>query len=115
MPQPARDSLQVERTLLCALCSRPLSQQERAALLRRLAEYNWRSPDHRVIYEALRRGRQIHSGGLRHHVIAEITRLGFPDIDLAPYFAPSTLSYAEIERLAEALLAAPDSEASDTK
>jgi len=115
MPQPVRDSFQVERTLLGALCTRPLSQQERDTLLRRLAEYNWRSPDHRVIYEALRRGRQSDSGGLRHHVIAEVTRLGFPDIDLAPYFVPSTLSDAEIEKLAEALLAAPDSEAPDTK
>jgi hypothetical protein len=42
----------------------------------------------------------------REHVVAEITRLGFPDIDVEPFFAPCTLTKAEIVELANALLPA---------
>jgi hypothetical protein len=115
MAQSARDSLEVEHTLLRALCAPPLSYHERDAILRRIADYNWRSPDHRVIYEALRRSRQPNSGALREHIVAEITRLGFPDIDIAPFFEPSALSNADIEKLSGTLLAATSSGAPDTK
>ena len=106
MAQSARSSLEVERAFLRALCAAPLSYQERDIILRRIAEYNWRSPDHRVIYEALRRSRQPNSDALREHIIAEITRLGFPDIDVAPYFVPSALSKPDIEKLVDTLRAA---------
>ena len=114
MAQSAPDSLEVERTLLRALCAPPLSYPERDAILCRIAEYNWRSPDHRVIYEALRRSRQPSSDALREHIVAEITRLGFPDIDIAPYFVPSALSKTDVEKLISALLAA-DPGVRDTK
>jgi hypothetical protein len=114
MAKPARDLLEVERTFLGGLCAVPLSLEERGTSLRKLAEYNWRSPDHRVIYEALRRSRQPDSAALREHIAAEITRLGFPDIDITPFFVPSALSKTDIARLADTLLAAR-SEAPDTK
>jgi len=109
-----RDWLEVERVFLGALCAVPLSPEERGAILRRIAEYNWRSPDHRVIYDALRPSRQHDSAALREHIAAEITRLGFPDIDITPFFVQSALSKTDIARLADTLLAAR-SEAPDTK
>ena len=114
MAQSARDSLEVERSFLRALCVAPLSHRERDAILRSLAKYNWGSPDHRVIYEALRRSRQPSSDALREHIIAEVTRLGFPDIDIAPYFAPAELSKTDVEELTNVLLAA-DPGVRDTK
>jgi hypothetical protein len=114
MAQSAFDSLEVERSLLRALCAAPLSPQERDTLLPRLAKYDWHSPDHCVIYEALRRSRQPSSDALREHIVAEITRLGFPDIDIAPYFVPSALSKTDVEKLISALLAA-DPGVRDTK
>ena len=115
MAQSAPDSLEVERTLLRALCAAPLSPQERDTLLPRLAKYDWHSPDHRVIYEALRRSRHSNSDALREHIIAETTRLGFPDIDIASFFEPCPLSSADIEKLTRTLLAAFSSGAPDTK
>jgi hypothetical protein len=115
MAQSAPDSLEVERTLLRALCAPPLSYHQRDAILCRIAKYNWRSPDHRVIYEALRRSRQSNSDALREHLIAETTRLGFPDIDIAPFFEPSASSNTDIEKLTGTLLAASSSGAPDTK
>lgn len=101
-----RDTKEVERLVLGALCTRPLSLDDRSEALRSLANYNWILPDHRVIYEALRRSRQPNSTASREHISAEITRLGFPDIDVEPFFAPSTLTKAELARLAKALLVA---------
>ena len=83
-------------------------------ILRSLVSYNWIGQDHRAIYEALRRSRQRHSAGLREHIIAEVTRLGFPDVDVAPFFVPPALSKPEIKKLADTLRAA-DSEAPNTK
>jgi hypothetical protein len=100
---------EVERLLLGALCTGPLSREDRGDILRSIADYNWTQPDHRVIYEALRRSRQRESLALREYIVAEITRLGFPDIGVEPFFNPCTLPKAEIVGLANALLAAgPD-------
>jgi hypothetical protein len=114
MARSVRDLQEIELALLGALCATPLSLEERNNTLRKLAAYNWRGPDHRVIYEALRRSRQPNSVALREQISAEITRLGFPDFDIAPFFAQSALSESDMARLADTLLATC-SEAPDTK
>jgi hypothetical protein len=109
MATQSRTAEEVEHLLLGALCAGPLSPEDRSDILRSLADYNWIHPDHRVIYEALRRSHHRGSPALREHIVAEITRLGFPDIELEPFFNPCTLTKAEIVGLANALLAAgPD-------
>ncbi len=106
MATQSRDTKEIERQVLGALCTGPISLDDRSEVLRGLANYNWILPDHRVIYEALRRSRQRNSAALREHIVAEITRLGFPDIDVEPFFASCILRTAEIVGLAKALLAA---------
>lgn len=102
----SRNNEEVERSLLGALCTGPLTLEDRRSALLSLAHYNWIGPDHRVIYEALRGSRQRESAALREHVVGEITRLGFPDIDVEPFFNPCTLTKAEIVGLANTLLPA---------
>ena len=106
MATQSRDTKEIERLVLGAVCTSPLSLDDRSEALRRLANYNWILPDHRVIYEALRRSRQRNPAALREHIVAEITRLGFPDIEVAPFFTHRTLTKAELVGLANALLAA---------
>jgi hypothetical protein len=106
MATQSRDTKEIERRVLGALCVGPLSPDDRSEALRSLANYSWILPDHRVIYEALRRSRLRIPAVLREHVVAEITRLGFPDIEVEPFFAPCTLTKGEIVGLADALLAA---------
>ena len=106
MATQSRDTKEIERRMLGALCMGPLSLDDRSEALRSLAHYDWILPDHRVIYEALRRSRQPNSAALREHIVAEITRLGFPDIDVEPFFNACSLTRAEIVELANALLAA---------
>ena len=109
MSTRSRNAEEVERLLLGALCASPLSPEDRGGILRSIADYRWIHPDHRVIYEALRRSRQRESSALREHIVSEITRLGFPDMEVDPFFNPCALTKADIVGLANALLAAgPD-------
>ena len=101
-----RDTKEIESRVLGALCTDTLSLDDRSEALRGLANYNWILPDHRVIYEALRRSRQRNSAALREHIGAELTRLGFPDIHVEPFFNPCRLTKAELVGLANALLVA---------
>jgi hypothetical protein len=106
MAKQSRDPKEIEHRLLGALCTSSLTFEDRSDILRSLVDYNWVNPDHRVIYEALRRSRHRDSAALREHISAEITRLGFPDIEIEPFFAPCALTEIEIVGLANALLAA---------
>jgi replicative DNA helicase len=103
---PAPNNTDLERTLLAALCSSSHSPESRKQILNKLSNYTWHSPDHRVIYESLRRSRQQDPTTLREFLTAEATRLGFPDIDIAPYFSADSLPSADIEKLIATLLAA---------
>ena len=103
MATRSRDTEEIESRVLGALCAGSLSIDDRSEALRSLANYNWILPDHRVIYEALRRSRQRNLAALRENIRAEITRLGFPDIEVEPFFAPCSLTRAEIVELANAL------------
>jgi hypothetical protein len=96
--------LELERELLNILCAGVLSEEERSQTVLSLAEYEWKSPDHRVIFEALRRARQLDASGIQERLKSEVTRLGFPDIDWAEYFQPVHMDKAQIERLIRALL-----------
>jgi|HubBroStandDraft_6_1064221.scaffolds.fasta_scaffold1210163_2 hypothetical protein len=96
--------LELERELLNILCAGVLSEEERGQTVLSLAEYEWKSPDHRVIFEALRRARQLDASEIRERLRAEVTRLGFPDIDWAEYFHPLYTDKAQIEKLIRALL-----------
>jgi len=105
---PDRDTPQedVEHALLSGLCCGAVSLTERDAVLGKLAAYGWRQNDHRVIFEALRRSRHTDARALREYLVAEITRLGFPDIDVAPFFQAAAAQAPDVEKLLRILLAA---------
>jgi hypothetical protein len=99
---------ELERKILGALCTIALLSTVREHAVRALAEYEWISPDHRVIYEALRRFGHRDGVEIREHLKAEVTRLGFPDIEWAPYFEACNPTAADVDRLVRELLnAAP--------
>jgi hypothetical protein len=102
---PITDMPQLERTVLNALCSADLSTSERSTILLRLAGHSWCGVDHQVIYKVLRSAPRLDRVALRAYLIAEVTRLGFPDIDFTPYFAPSALAITDVAKLAGSLLA----------
>jgi len=51
-----------------------------------LIAYRWRDPEHRVVCEALGRISFLSPALRCHELAAEVTRMGFPDIDCSAYF-----------------------------
>jgi hypothetical protein len=89
------------------LLLRALCQSADAALVRRacrvLGRYPWPQGECRVLYESCAalssRGARIS----RATLAAEVTRAGFPDVDLESLFAPLPSPDRELERRLEAL------------
>jgi hypothetical protein len=101
-----REPQALERELLGAICASGVPADERKRTLAQLANYEWQSPDHRVLFVALQRARQRGDvTALREFLTAEVTRLGFPDFDLESYFVLPQLDAEDIARIADALLA----------
>lgn len=101
----------LENALLAALCGASLSAESRNHAIRALSKYDWTVPDHRVIYEALRRSGNRTDNELREYLKAEVTRLGFPDLDWELYLAVPATGAADAEILIRELLNyAPDAD-----
>jgi hypothetical protein len=92
---------------LALLCQCPAGDPRRAELEALLARHSWHSEDHRVVFEALA-GWRAGPEAIRDGLAARVTRRGFPDIELEPYFAPVAESLeSALSRLREDLAAAP--------
>ena len=100
----------VERDLLRLLC-----RDGNAGLVFRLAgreliRYSWQQLDHQIVFEALIRvSSRRHGTFTREQLAAEITRMGFPDIDVREFFSPvlreqTSTSKRESEQSVSALI-----------
>jgi hypothetical protein len=92
-------AVEIERKLLAALCSRALDYPTRAAILDALRAYTFANPDHDVIFSALAKIPPAASEHIRETLGAQLTRLGFPDIDVNPIFELEPPSTEKIEAL----------------
>jgi hypothetical protein len=102
------DSEDYDRVYLALLCQCPAREPRRAELEALLARHSWRSADHRVVFEALS-GWRADPKAIRNGLAARITRLGFPDMEIEPYFAPITEPLeTALYRLREELAATPN-------
>ncbi len=99
----------LEHSVLVALCSAGLSVANRTAAIGALSKYGWNLPDHRVIYAALCRSGHRPADELRDHLKAEVTRLGFPELEWESYFVTLMIDAAHVQALVRELLnSAPD-------
>jgi hypothetical protein len=107
MPENSPDNTiaEIERQLLRALCSGVSAADDWNQLARRLSVYRWREPDHKVVYQALRTIKSNAPRTRREELPAQVTRMGFPDLDCGAYFEGKKLSAAEIEELLRRLTA----------
>ena len=80
-----------ERIYLALLCQSRLAEPLRAEFESLLGRYSWKSEDHRAVFEALA-GWRCEPEAIRAGLAARLTRLGFPDIEIAEYFEPAGLS-----------------------
>ncbi len=96
----------LERQVLRAFCAGTGTPDDWNQLPGRLTDYRWQDPDHKVVYDALRAIRTCDPKVRRDELPAQITRMGFPDLDLSLYFGSGESSVAEIEGLIGRLKAA---------
>jgi len=88
-PTAAMAIVNAERLVLRALSTRFVGPAEWIAIDRRLAGYEWREPDHAVIYTAITRARSRDPKRWREQLQAQTTRMGFPDLDWESFLRPS--------------------------
>ena len=77
--------IEIERTILRALCCGESSDDVWRAAQRSLADYEWREADHRVVYQAVASLRTREPRNWRAHLPAQATRMGFPDLNWEAY------------------------------
>ena len=106
-PSPER-IVEIEVALLRSLCSESISADAWQRASRALADYEWREPDHAVVYEALARVRQRGGRHWRDELAAQSTRMGFPDLDWTIYSNAETEPLTNLEDLIRLLKVLPD-------
>ncbi len=96
-----------EQRLLASLCQDALGRPARVDVLRRLAGYTFADPEHEVIFHALAKmplaDPERTGADTRAELSVRITRLGFPDCDLAPFFSIAPPGPSEIAALLASL------------
>jgi len=96
-----------EREILRALCTSPHVADKRGEFLGALSLHHWRDPEHRVVYEALRRIRGRDTAALHLELPATATRMGFPDVEWTEFFGSGdSLQNSEVAALIRTLTSA---------
>lgn len=98
--------IDLERLVLTTLCVSTGLGGRRELVLADLSRHQWRAPEHRVVFEALKRMPSADPGAISAELPAMATRMGFPDVDWDSYFvAGADPAAAEIEELIRRLTA----------
>jgi hypothetical protein len=89
-PVPTQDALtlqvvELERSILRALCSAQGDSDNWRGVQRELANYEWRESDHAVVFQAIVEIRSRSPRDWRAELAAQTTRMGFPDLDWGIY------------------------------
>ena len=91
--------VEAERQLLAALCQNSLDADTRAEVLRRLARCVFADPEHEVIFRALTKLPEHDPERGRIELGVRVTRMGFPDFDLEPFFNVAPPDTSEVAAL----------------
>ncbi len=103
-------AIAIERNLLRRLCQAGGIAIVPPGDLRALRHYQWASPDHEVVFDALLRLANIPAASLRARLPIETTRMGFPDMHWDLYFesnksAPELPSNETVSKLVSEMIA----------
>jgi len=99
----------LERILLRAICRQTLNSKTWEHMLSELSRYQWRDPDHAVVYAAIVKAGNSGAADWRSHLPAQTTRMGFPDMDWTIYLANTGEPERKIIDLVRALKSALES------
>lgn len=110
--------LDLERAVLCAICceftehgdshdnatQNPVREALRDAV-RDLADYSWLGTEHAVVYMAIAKLQPSGDATIWEELPAQVTRMGFPDVDWKLYLQPNDAPRVEIAELVRTLKA----------
>ena len=85
-----------ERRLLAALCQGSIAADARGEVLQRLSRHAFGDPEHELIFRALAKIPSGDAEFVRAALGLRLTRAGFPDFDLEPFFDAPPPDDAEI-------------------
>ena len=95
--QPLR--IIAERRLLSALCQNSLEEGARETVVDRLRTCEFSAPEHEIVFLAWVQIRALHANPTRETIAAQVTRLGFPDVDFDSLFSAAPPTADEIAAL----------------
>jgi hypothetical protein len=99
MPSQEDSIKELELLVLRGMCAHPTGEESYAKCVASLDAYSWQETEHRVVYEALGRIRFLPQALRRGELAAEVTRMGFPDVDCSAYLGGRSLTPEELLEL----------------
>ncbi|HTZ98944.1 MAG TPA: hypothetical protein VMB02_01350 [Candidatus Aquilonibacter sp.] len=80
----------IERDILRGICRTKLPRGIWAKIAEQVGEYAWQEAEHGAVYAAIRRLSALGNDPktLREQLPAQLTRMGFPDVDWTLYLVP---------------------------
>jgi len=94
----------LELEILRAFCTLAAPGSALRSAMLSLEHHAWHNPEHRVVFDALRRLHPARPDALREELPGVATRMGFPDVDWAPYFQPTALAPSAFEAAVRAVI-----------
>jgi hypothetical protein len=100
---------QIERDILRQLCAGQIESKDWHTVVNRLSAYEWKDPEHKVVFDALQAIKSDDALTRRQELPAEVTRMGFPDVDWGKYLDADAQPGVPIERLIDRLASTENS------
>jgi len=95
--------IEAERQLLASLCQHVLESGIYDSIVQRLTTHTFLDPEHEIIFLALTKLPRGNSQDRRAALGAVLTRLGFPDYDLEPFFSAPVIPAEQLQSVLQAL------------
>jgi hypothetical protein len=94
---------QIERDILRTLCAVAIDPSRWRGLVNQLSDYEWKDPEHKVVFDALRQIKSDDAHRRRQELPAQVTRMGFPDVNWEKYLDADVLPNVQIQALIDRL------------
>lgn len=96
--------LEAEFRVLQALASETCDPALREKITRDLADYSWNTPEHAILFCELADGLRNDLHNRERHLLATLTRAGFPESDISDLFLPVSVGRSEIQEILRELV-----------
>ena len=100
---------QIERDILRELCAGQIESRQWHSIVNRLFAYEWKDPEHKVVFDAWRAIKSDDALTRRQELPAQVTRMGFPDLDWGKYLDADAQPGVPIDQLIDLLTSTENS------